>query len=75
MRNPGLESTEISPGGYLPADPRRLAGTLTSYDLKAVGGFTRVLLHDALTTTRTRHHRHPRGLRRRPGRVPPARRR
>ncbi|MFC9362195.1 sugar phosphate isomerase/epimerase family protein [Rhodococcus sp. NPDC057014] len=47
MRDAGLEAAEIGPDGFLPADPQELAATLASYDLKAVGGFTPVLLHDA----------------------------
>ncbi|MGW5151397.1 sugar phosphate isomerase/epimerase family protein [Rhodococcus koreensis] len=47
MRDAGLEAAEIGPDGFLPADPLELAATLASYDLKAVGGFTPVLLHDA----------------------------
>jgi inosose dehydratase len=46
MRDAGLEAAEIGPAGFLPADPQELAATLASYDLKAVGGFTPVLLHD-----------------------------
>jgi inosose dehydratase len=46
MRDAGLEAAEIGPDGFLPADPQELAATLASYDLKAVGGFTPVLLHD-----------------------------
>ncbi|MFC9840534.1 sugar phosphate isomerase/epimerase family protein [Rhodococcus sp. NPDC127530] len=46
MRDAGLEAAEIGPVGFLPADPQELAATLASYDLKAVGGFTPVLLHD-----------------------------
>ncbi|QSE78240.1 sugar phosphate isomerase/epimerase family protein [Rhodococcus koreensis] len=46
MRDAGLEAAEIGPEGFLPSDPRQLADTLASYDLKAVGGFTPVLLHD-----------------------------
>ncbi|MFC0447485.1 sugar phosphate isomerase/epimerase family protein [Rhodococcus jostii] len=47
MRDAGLEAAEIGPEGFLPADPQQLADTLASYDLKAVGGFTPVLLHDS----------------------------
>ena len=47
MRDAGLEAAEIGPEGFLPADPQELAATLASYDLKAVGGFTPVLLHDS----------------------------
>ena len=46
MRDAGLEAAEIGPEGFLPSDPQQLADTLASYDLKAVGGFTPVLLHD-----------------------------
>ncbi|MDT2009900.1 TIM barrel protein [Rhodococcus opacus] len=47
MRDAGLEAAEIGPEGFLPSDPQELAATLATYDLKAVGGFTPVLLHDA----------------------------
>ncbi|MEN0137636.1 MAG: sugar phosphate isomerase/epimerase [Rhodococcus sp. (in: high G+C Gram-positive bacteria)] len=46
MRDAGLEAAEIGPEGFLPSDPQELAATLAAYDLKAVGGFTPVLLHD-----------------------------
>ncbi|MFC9556693.1 sugar phosphate isomerase/epimerase family protein [Rhodococcus sp. NPDC056960] len=46
MRDAGLEAAEIGPEGFLPSDPQELAATLASYELKAVGGFTPVLLHD-----------------------------
>lgn len=47
MRDAGLEAAEIGPDGFLPAAPEELAAALAFYDLRAVGGFTPVLLHDA----------------------------
>lgn len=47
MRDAGLTATEVGPEGFLPADPNELAGVLDKFDLKSVGGFAPVLLHDA----------------------------
>ena len=46
MRALGLAATEFGPDGFLPADPDRRATLLESYDLRAVGGFVPVVLHD-----------------------------
>lgn len=47
MREAGLTATEVGPEGFLPSDPNELAATLDKFDLKSVGGFAPVLLHDA----------------------------
>jgi inosose dehydratase len=47
MRAVGLAATEFGPEGFLPAEPGRRAALLESYDLRAVGGFVPVVLHDA----------------------------
>lgn len=46
MRELGLRATEFGPDGFLAADPGRRADQLSSYGLRAVGGFLPVLLHD-----------------------------
>lgn len=46
MRELGLVATEFGPEGFLDEDPQRKAAQLASYDMKAVGGFLPVLLHD-----------------------------
>src|ERR687895_2504225 len=46
MRQLGLAATEFGPDGFLPADPDHRAALLESYDLRAVGGFVPVVLHD-----------------------------
>jgi inosose dehydratase len=45
MHDLGLAATELGPDGFLPADPDRMAAVLDSHHLRAVGGFTPVLLH------------------------------
>jgi inosose dehydratase len=45
MRDLALAATELGPDGFLPADPDRMAAVLDSHQLRAVGGFTPVLLH------------------------------
>lgn len=47
MRELGLTATEFGPDGFLPEAPAEKADFLRSYDLRAVGGFLPVLLHDA----------------------------
>jgi inosose dehydratase len=47
MRDVGLSATEFGPDGFLPADPQRKAETLAAYELRAVGGFVPVVLHDS----------------------------
>ena len=46
MRELGLAATEFGPDGFLPTDPDEAAELLRSYDLKAVGGFVPVVLHE-----------------------------
>ena len=47
MRDVGLSATELGPEGFLPSDPDELNALLESYDLRCVGTFAPVLLHDA----------------------------
>ncbi|GAB6897649.1 TIM barrel protein [Kineosporia succinea] len=46
MRSLGLRATEFGPDGFLPDAPADKAATLSSYGLRAVGGFLPVVLHD-----------------------------
>ena len=46
MRDLGLAATEFGPDGFLERDPQRKAAQLAAYEMKAVGGFVPVLLHD-----------------------------
>ena len=46
MRDVGLVATETGPQGFLPGDPAALTALLQSYDLRCVGSFLPVLLHD-----------------------------
>jgi inosose dehydratase len=45
MREVGLTATELGPDGFLPSDPAAMANLLSRYGLRAVGGFTPLLLH------------------------------
>jgi inosose dehydratase len=45
MREVGLTATELGPDGFLPSDPAAMANVLSRYGLRAVGGFTPLLLH------------------------------
>ncbi|MFC8668096.1 sugar phosphate isomerase/epimerase family protein [Streptomyces sp. NPDC057199] len=45
MREVGLAATEIGPEGFLPGEPQAMAQVLAHHDLRAVGGFTPLLLH------------------------------
>lgn len=45
MREVGLTATELGPDGFLPSDPAAMASVLSRYGLRAVGGFTPLLLH------------------------------
>lgn len=47
MQTLGLQATEFGPAGFLPDSPEAKAEFLARFDLKAVGGFLPVLLHDA----------------------------
>ncbi|MEO6411631.1 MAG: TIM barrel protein [Pedococcus sp.] len=46
MSEIGLAATEFGPDGFLPDDPQGKADTLAGYELKAVGQFVPVVLHD-----------------------------
>ena len=45
MRQVGLLATELGPEGFLPSEPDRMASVLAQHGLRAVGGFTPLLLH------------------------------
>jgi inosose dehydratase len=45
MREIGLLATELGPEGFLPAEPAGMADVLSQHGLRAVGGFTPLLLH------------------------------
>ncbi len=46
MSSLGFAATEFGPDGFLADDPQAKAAQLTSYGMKAVGGFLPILLHD-----------------------------
>ena len=46
MRSLGFVATEYGPDGFLPDRPEDKAATLAEYDLRAVGQFVPVVLHD-----------------------------
>jgi inosose dehydratase len=46
MRSAGLTAIEAGPDGYLGSDPEAITRLLGRYDLKLVGGFVPVVLHD-----------------------------
>ena len=45
MHEVGLTATELGPDGFLPREPAAMAKVLSHHGLRAVGGFTPVLLH------------------------------
>jgi inosose dehydratase len=45
MHDVGLAATELGPDGFLPADAAAMADVLARHDLRAIGGFTPLLLH------------------------------
>jgi inosose dehydratase len=45
MRDVGLLATELGPEGFLPGEPDAMATVLAQHGLRAVGGFTPLLLH------------------------------
>jgi len=47
MREVGLSATEFGPGGFLPGEPDAMTRVLDHHGLRAVGGFTPLLLHAA----------------------------
>jgi inosose dehydratase len=42
----GLRGTELGPPGFLPDDPTKLRAALQRHDLRFVGGFTPLVLHE-----------------------------
>jgi len=47
MREVGLTATELGPDGFLPGEPDAMTRVLDHHGLRAVGGFTPLLLHVA----------------------------
>lgn len=47
MRELGFEATELGPEGFLPEAPADKAAELAKFDMKAIGSFVPVVLHDA----------------------------
>jgi inosose dehydratase len=47
MQEVGLAATELGPDGFLPGEPGAMAEVLSRHHLRAVGGFTPLLLHVA----------------------------
>jgi inosose dehydratase len=47
MRQVGLTATELGPDGFLPAQPDAMTRVLDHHGLRAIGGFTPLLLHVA----------------------------
>jgi inosose dehydratase len=45
VREVGLLATELGPEGFLPSEPAAMAIVLSEHGLRAVGGFTPLLLH------------------------------
>jgi inosose dehydratase len=45
MAQVGLTATELGPEGFLPTEPATMARVLSGHGLRAVGGFTPLLLH------------------------------
>jgi inosose dehydratase len=45
MHDVGLAATELGPDGFLPADAATMSDVLARHDLRAIGGFTPLLLH------------------------------
>jgi len=45
MREVGLMATELGPDGFLPREPAAMASVLSQHGLRAIGGFTPLLLH------------------------------
>jgi len=46
MRELGLHATELGPPDYLPADPDQLRALLDKHELRLVGGFAALVLHE-----------------------------
>lgn len=47
MHQLGLTATEIGADGYLPSEPRALRELLRSHQLRLIGGFVPVVIHDS----------------------------
>jgi inosose dehydratase len=47
MRSLGIAATELGAPGFLPDDPDELREVLARHDMRLVGGFVPVVLHDA----------------------------
>lgn len=47
MQSLGLPGTELGAPGFLPEDPKALVEKLSAHDLKLLGGFTPVVVHDS----------------------------
>jgi inosose dehydratase len=45
MHEVGLMATELGPDGFLPREPAAMASVLSQHGLRAIGGFTPLLLH------------------------------
>jgi inosose dehydratase len=45
MHDVGLAATELGPDGFLPSDADAMADVLARHELRAIGGFTPLLLH------------------------------
>ena len=45
MHDVGINATELGPEGFLPSDSGAMADVLAHHDLRAIGGFTPLLLH------------------------------
>jgi inosose dehydratase len=56
MASLGLNGTELGAPGFLPDDPGELKQTLARHDLKLVGGFVPLVLHESKPSTITRAH-------------------
>lgn len=54
MRSLGLRATELGPEGWLPTDADRLRELLDGYELRLVGGFVPLVLHDRNQADATR---------------------
>jgi len=46
MHSLGLTATEFGPEGFLPSDPSQKAKFLSEHNIRAIGGFYPILLHD-----------------------------
>ncbi len=57
MAELGLHGTELGPPGFLPAEPAALSARLRRHDLRFVGAFTPLALHDPDLAATARHAR------------------